>query len=247
MFPHLLVMLCWIPWQTTPQVELDHIWLAVTAGAPERTELERAGFRLAPGVNRHDGQGTASITVEFADRFLELIWPDTSVSVTPGRENVPANFRRRVSWRTSGWSPIGIGLRRTAGVPDSLPFPTWPVRSEWMQPGKALELLSPPSDSLGPRLWVVPRGMAVTEDSTLHALRTPAVLTHPNGVRHLTAVRIIVPRPADRTRPALMLERLGVIGLELRDGEWLLELTFDQGVRQETRDLRPALPLIVHY
>jgi hypothetical protein len=49
----------------TPPLMLDHAWIVVTTGAPERALLERAGFRIAPTVNRHDGQGTAAVTVEF--------------------------------------------------------------------------------------------------------------------------------------------------------------------------------------
>jgi hypothetical protein len=38
---------------------LSHAWIVVAPGAPERAALEKAGFRIAPTVNRHDGQGTA--------------------------------------------------------------------------------------------------------------------------------------------------------------------------------------------
>ena len=42
---------------------LDHAWVVVAPGAPERVKLEQAGFIIAPAVNRHDGQGTASVTL----------------------------------------------------------------------------------------------------------------------------------------------------------------------------------------
>jgi len=62
---------------------LSHAWIVVTTGAPERKALEGAGFRIAPKVNRHDGQGTASVTVELLNGFLELLYPDPSVPVSP--------------------------------------------------------------------------------------------------------------------------------------------------------------------
>jgi hypothetical protein len=46
-------------------LQFDHVWIVVSPKAPERAALERAGFQISPDVNRHDGQGTASITVEF--------------------------------------------------------------------------------------------------------------------------------------------------------------------------------------
>src|SRR5262245_37112140 len=47
-----------------PPLTLSHAWVVVTTGAPERAALEKIGFRIAPTVNRHDGQGTSSVTVE---------------------------------------------------------------------------------------------------------------------------------------------------------------------------------------
>ena len=46
----------------------------------KRRALEKAGFRIAPTVNRHDGQGTASVTVELLNGFLELIYPDPTAA-----------------------------------------------------------------------------------------------------------------------------------------------------------------------
>ena len=46
-------------------VELDHFSLWVSPGAPERAAFEKLGFRIAPAINRHEGQGTASCTIEF--------------------------------------------------------------------------------------------------------------------------------------------------------------------------------------
>jgi hypothetical protein len=45
--------------------EFDHVWIVVARDAPERAALEKAGLKISPDVNRHDGQGTASITSDF--------------------------------------------------------------------------------------------------------------------------------------------------------------------------------------
>jgi hypothetical protein len=58
------------PKSTAASLELDHLWIVVSQGAPERAVLERAGLAPSPTVNRHDGQGTASIT--FDDLRCEL-------------------------------------------------------------------------------------------------------------------------------------------------------------------------------
>ena len=72
---------------------LSHAWIVVTTGAPERTALERTGFRIAPTINQHDGQGTASVTVELLNGFLELIYPDPSVLVSPALQAGAEKFR----------------------------------------------------------------------------------------------------------------------------------------------------------
>ncbi len=93
-------------------LEFDHVWIVVARDAPERAALEKAGLKISPDVNRHDGQGTASITADFQNSYIELMWPDPRVSVAPGAERGVEKFKNRMNWRTSGWCPIGIGLHR---------------------------------------------------------------------------------------------------------------------------------------
>jgi hypothetical protein len=238
------------PVVAAPAVLLDHVWLVVAPGAPERAALEGAGLRLAPGVNRHDGQGTASITVELENAFVELIWADSTVPVAPGLEGLQQSFRRRADWRATGWSPIGLGFRRPPGATDSLPVPSRPVRAAWMPPGAELRLLTGAADSLAPRLWVVPAVMGVRdaagEDSVRRGEGGWATLRHPLGVRRLTGATVRVP-PAGTTPPAArLLDSLGAARFAPGDA-WLLELTFDDGRRGRARDLRPTLPLLLRY
>ena len=117
-----------------PQLKFDHVWIVVTRNAPERAALERAGLKISPNVNRHDGQGTASISAEFLNAYIELMWPDPTVSVAQGAERGAEKFKNRMNWRTSGWCPIGIGLHRS-GPATPLPFPTWTIAPDWMPKG----------------------------------------------------------------------------------------------------------------
>src|SRR5215469_14713067 len=70
--------------------------------------LQRASVEISPDLNRHDGQGTASITVEFVDSFLELMWPDSTVTVSPGLERAVEKFRNRMQWRSSDWRALEL-------------------------------------------------------------------------------------------------------------------------------------------
>jgi len=126
-------------------VQFDHLWIVVSRDAPERVALEKAGFRVGPAVSKHEGQGTASVAAEFQNSYLELIWPDPTVPISPGLERGAEKFRQRMLWRTSGWCPIGIVMHRVSN--DPLPFPTWSISPAWMEPGTAMEMLMPRDDT----------------------------------------------------------------------------------------------------
>jgi hypothetical protein len=230
-------------------LEIDHLMIHVASGAAERAALTRAGFTIAPGVNQHEGQGSASVTVELANGFFELTWRDTSVIVAPGLEKVAQRFERMGEWRTSGWSPFGIGLRRGRAAPDSLPFATRAVRGPWMAPGAALEILSAASDTAGPRLWVVPRSMAANgvpeSDSERRRLAQKVSFVHANHAHAITAVKVTAPGGALTPATAQAAEFSPAVFAPGR--AWLLEITFDGGRRGISHDLRPDLPLLCHF
>src|SRR5882724_12435939 len=147
-----------------PQLEFDHVWIVVTRDAPERAALERAGLKISPDVNRHDGQGTASISAEFINSYLELIWPDPTVSVSQGAERGVEKFKNRMNRRTSGWCPIGIALHRTGQGP-TLPFSTWSIAPDWMPKGTAIEILTARDDRKSPSFFIEPPVLAVKEEA----------------------------------------------------------------------------------
>jgi hypothetical protein len=230
------------PTTTSSPIELDHVWVMVSPNAPERDALKRAGLRISPEINRHDGQGTASITVEFENAYLELMWPDSSVSVAPGLERAAEKFRQRMLWRSSGWCPIAVGLRRTTPSNDALPFPTWSWTAEWMPKGSKMEMLTPRDDTRSPALFVEPRALTDTGKQAARAAR----YQHPLGIRQLTAVRLISPRTYNPIPALTYLQTQHVLSLQPGE-EWLVELTFDGGKTKNSRDLRPDLPIVIQY
>ena len=181
-----------------PDIEFDHIWLFVSPNAPERAALERAGFRVSPNVNRNDGQGTASVAFEFYNSYLELMWPDSTVSVAPGAERAAEKFRQRMLWRSSGWCPFGIGMHRTSAVSTPLPVPTWSITPPWMRPGTAIEILTPREDTTSPSLFLEPQYLAVSEAGNMKITRShskeAAMFAHKNGVKRITSVRLVAPK-----------------------------------------------------
>lgn len=224
------------------RIEMDHVWIMVSPNAPERAALERAGFQISPDTNRHDGQGTASITAEFENSYLELMWPDSTVTVAPGLERAAEKFRQRMLWRSSGWCPIGVGLRRTTASSDALPFPSWSWTADWMPKGSKMEMLTPRDDTRSPALFIEPRALTDTGEQATRASR----FHHPIGARQITGIRLISPKTYEPIAALNYLQTQHVLSVEQGD-QWLLELTFDGGKSKKSKDLRPDLPVVIRY
>lgn len=227
-------------------IERDHVWVMVTRDAPERAALTRAGFLIAPEVNRHDGQGTASISVELENGYLELMWPDPTVPVAPELERAAEKFRQRMQWRTSGWCPFGIGFRRTtesaSSSSESLPFPIWTWTAEWMPKGTVMEMLTPRDDTRSPALFIEPRALANPAEQA----KLGALYHHPIGSRRLTGIRLTSPGAYEPIAALKYLQEKDLLSVG-RGDQWLLELTLDDGAKKSSKDLRPDLPIVIRY
>ena len=211
-------------------LSLSHAWIVVPTGAPQRTLLEKAGFRIDPTINRHDGQGTASITVEFENGFLELIYPDPTVPVTDALKAGAEKFRLKSEWRTSGYSPIGIVFDRTPSTPETFPFATWKISADWMEKGTFIEMMTPRE---------MPKAVSLSVSS--HANRQNVTATH-----RFTSMRVVAPA-TDRLPPsASWIAEQGLMKFDIGD-QWLLDVTLDDAKQGITKDFRPDLPLIVRY
>jgi hypothetical protein len=230
-----------------PPLRLSHAWIVVGTGARERAALEKAGFRIAPTVNRHDGQGTASITVELLNAFLELIYPDPGVPVSPARRTGAEKFRLKSEWRQSGYSPIGIVFDRTPATPKTLPFHTWKVSADWMEAGTFIEMMTPKEASKAVSLSISSHAESTSENEAVAGDPIKgAMFLHPNGARRLTGVRVVAPGADGLPPAAAYLAEHGLLEFEV-GREWLLDVTLDDGRQGVARDLRPDLPMVIRY
>jgi len=226
----------------TPRVELDHVYMVVQpGGVKEIAALESAGLRIAP-PQKHEGEGTTSVAAMFENAYLELMWLDSTLGVTPEHTAAAAQFRQAASWRASGHSPFGIGLRRLPGETAEFAFPIKRESAPWIDATASYEILNQPADSLAVDVFVVPAGAAVPNWIERLRKRSPQSLIHPGGGRKITAVRIsgtIQQQPSifARVRPANIETRVA--------SEPLVEIYIDGGVKKSRTDLRPALPMVI--
>ena len=210
------------------ELEFDHVWIVVSRDAPERGALDRAGLKISPNVNRHDGQGTASMAAEFLNSYLELMWPDPTVSVAQGAKSGVEKFKNRMNWRTSGWCPIGIGLHR-AGPTTTLPFPTWTIAPDWMPRGTAIEILTPRDDTKSPSFFIEPPVLAVKQEANRGLPDNDpkrALFQHPIGVERITEIRLVRPKEYQPIAAFTFLEKAAIFK-STEGKEWAIEITFD--------------------
>jgi hypothetical protein len=226
----------------TPRVELDHVYIVVQpGGAKEIAALESAGFNVAP-PRQHDGEGTTSVAAMFDNAYVELMWLDSTLSVTAEHAASAQQFRDAAAWRVSRHSPFGIGLRRLPGETGDFPFPVKRESAPWIDSVAAYEILNQPGDSLAVDLFVVPHAAAVPNWIEGLRKRAPQRLTHPGGGHRITAVRLHAPI---EQQPSTI-QRLGLAHVDARTAaEPLLEIYIDGGIKQSRTDLRPALPVVV--
>jgi len=232
-----------------PPLTLSHAWIVVTTGAPERSALEKAGFRIAPTINRHEGQGTASITIELLNGFLELMYPDPTVPVSPALQAGAEKFRLKSAWRKTGYSPIGIVFDRTPATPKRLPFPTWKLSADWMEKGTFIEMMTPKEKPKAVSLSISSHTASTREREKEALARDPAkgaMFLHPNGARRLTGLRVVAPSVDGLPPAASYIAGHGLVKFDV-GSQWLLDVTLDNGKQGVTKDLQPDLPMVIHY
>lgn len=69
---------------------------------------------------------------------------------------------------------------------------------------------------------------------------------HPIGVERITDIQLIRPKEYQPVAAFTYLEKAGIFK-STEGKEWAIEITFDGGRKAQTKDLRPDLPLIIHY
>ena len=226
----------------TPRVELDHVYIVVQpGGVKEIAALQSAGFRISP-PRKHDGEGTTSVSAMFDNAYLELMWLDSTLSITAEHAAAAEQFRHAAAWRTSRHSPFGIGLRRLPGETIEFPFPIKRESAPWIDSVAAYEILNQPVDSLAVDFFVVPRAAAVPNWIDRLRTRSPQLLDHPGGGHEISTVRVHgtieqQPSTVGRIAPARIETQIAV--------EPVVEIFIDGGVKKSRTDLRPALPVVI--
>jgi hypothetical protein len=231
------------------KIALDHIWIKGT----DYQSLLEAGFKFQEfdssntiaqidpddsRIIRHVGQGTESMVVRFHNIYIELIWVKNREILMDADPNhtLLDNFGES--------PPFGIGLRfkDQDGI---LPFESTSRWEPWMRPLTSIATAVKDKDNQSePRIFVVPRYMRWD----LRLNNNPNLLVwtnHKLSLRSASKVKIHIPGLDSISQVMQTLENEDIIEF-IKGDQHLLEIEFDNS-NESVVDLRPGLPLIIHY
>ncbi len=216
-------------------LELDHMFVVVTYGAPEMATLVRAGFKEGER-NRHPGQGTASTGVFFEDSYVEFLWLEDR------REAESTAIRRTCLAQRADPEqtalPFGFGFRCAADSKSSIPFSTWAYRPPYLPNGAAIPTGNNSDRLAEPLLFVLPWKSGPGYGCP----------THPNGARRVTEVSLTLGQVDEPSDEFTAFCALGLVNVSVgEDSVPVLEVELDDSSARESLDMRPAVPLVVRW
>ncbi len=244
---------------TSPQVsvddflEVDHIFICTTKEAQSISVLQELGLYCSNQPVQHVKHGTASKIIFFENTYLELIWIEDKHLVEQQSVQTGIQTLTRLHGQHSGASPFGVGLRRKLDrsklVSDSSLY--------WAESRRCLGWATPTHKSISfaaenfvnqqePFCFIIPDSIALTAwlDPSLTAHQQ--LISHPLGIKKLTSVKITINSDKDLTDAMSLVCTNSAITIE-RGESPLLELTFDEGIREKKLDARPILPILLKY
>ncbi|WP_375476983.1 VOC family protein [uncultured Nostoc sp.] len=238
---------------TSPQVsvddfflEVDHIFVCTTKDAESISVLQELGLHCSNQAVQHFKQGTASKIIFFENTYLELIWIEDKHLVEQQSVHTGVHTLSRLHGQHTRASPFGIGLRRkfNHGNLRSHSNLYW---SEWMRSQVSISFAAENLvNQKEPFCFMIPDSIALTAwlDPSLTAHQK--LISHPLGVKKLTSVKITINSDKHLTDAMSLLSTHSAVAIE-RGESPLLELTFDEGIREKNLDARPILPILLKY
>ena len=215
------------------KLELDHFFILVEPEAKVANLLAELG--LEESYNRvHPGQGTTNRCFKFSNSMMELLWLRDEEEANDGPAN-GLSFPARSASILAGASasPFGLIFNRTGNEHTEMPFNGWSYQPDYFPAPNAFHVGNNSGNLLEPLCIYVP-------------FMQPVERTIEKGqFKSISHIHLHVP-------VASLSEELQAVshsdGLTIECGvEHLMEVTFDQKACGLSKDLRPGLPLILHW
>ncbi len=235
----------------------DHAFIWSAKGAPEMQLLIDKGFTEAKDwafINKSEGTGSRFIF--FLNFYFELIYVNDEATFNYNSRYTLIDTIR-TSWHTLNVSPFGLGITFIPFDDSQIPFAvtktTDPEASDTVQLYEANDTHSHLQE---PDIFVMPEALTGGKLNSMEdlneisdtVLRTQFrnYLTHENGIQKITGITITCKTEQPFSNTVKALEKTSFFKF-VNGGERLMELTFDNNKQGKLIDLRPGLPLIIHY
>lgn len=217
-------------------MEIDHIYICTENKAPAGDLLVEFGFREGSS-NTHPGQGTANRRFYFHNLMLELLWVEDTEEVQ-NECTKPMRLFERCQLYSKVSSPFGIAFRPTTGTNETLPFPVWDYHPIYLP--EFLKIQVADNTPLSEPMYFY-LSFAVRQDNVSIEKREP--MEHSIPLKEVTSVKIHVCQDTDLSDSTCILNQIPNLSIT-KSKEHLIELEFDNGGLNQSRDFRPYLPLI---
>ena len=218
------------------QLALHHFFILVAPGAEVAERLIALGMKERSLRRRHLGQGTENRCFDFANTTLELLWLHDEAEAETG----PAHgLRLPERWRDTEASPFGLIVNRRDNVSATMPFAGWSYHPDYFK-------------GLGESWFfhVGENANNLVEPLCFYAPFVDPLDVPIDGEQEVfkSVEQVIVHTPADPMSEVVG-QLSAVNGLSIVTGPHLLEVFFaEPQLRQGfSEDLRPGLPLIIHW
>jgi len=195
-------------------------------------------FGLVEGTsNIHEGQGIANRRFYFHNFMLELLWLENLEEVQ-SELTKPMRLYERCLLSKNTISPFGIAFRPTMGINEIVPFPVWDYHPIYLPDFLKIQVAdnTPLSEPMYFYLF-----FATRRDETPVEKRGP--MEHKVPLKEVTSVKVHVNKDGKLSELACMLNNLNGLSIE-EDKEHFIELEFDNGTLNQSKDFRPDLPLV---
>ncbi|MEA5463810.1 VOC family protein [Leptothoe sp. PORK10 BA2] len=212
-------------------LELDHVFMLVEPAAEVANRLLEQGFQEGSG-NTHPGQGTANRRVYFANGMVEFLWVRDAdeARAGPGRDLC---FPERAADPDA--SPFGlIFVPGVAQASPEMPFPGWHYQPDYFPPPKGFHVGANSGNLMEPLCFYFP----------FHDPGVPRPQPQRNPQR-ITEV-VISTRSTDTHGVLELASGCDRISIQSAN-QHLMEITLDCHTAGQTKDFRPAMPLVLYW
>lgn len=220
-------------------MEIDHIFICTENKATSGDLLVEFGL-VEGSSNKHLGQGTANRRFYFRNLMLELLWVEKLEEVQSERTK-PMRLFERCELTSNEVSPFGIGFRPKSEKEETPPFPSWDYHPIYLPDFLKIQVAdnTPLSE---PMYFYL--SFATPQDKVAADKREP--MKHKVPLKEVTNARIYVNQDIPLSTTAYIINQLHNLSI-IKDKEHFIELEFDDGTLNQSKDFRPNLPLLIKW